>query len=173
MRVGGHEINLDVLKATPCGWHKYKLFEAWLIIPGSSWRHWNGSDSDCNLDAIYVSISASQTCLLTRIAWGSTKSPGHTRPQLSLHLWLWDTCILHFLKLSTRFQCAGKFGDHSCTLTPWYIFALSCGQGSIHCQRTEKNTRVPMGGTCLQGSSWRWSWNQKLLSPIPVRDLEP
>lgn len=96
MRVGGHEINLDVLKATPCGWHKYKLFESWLIIPGSSWRHWNGRDSDCNLDTVYVSISASRTCLLTRIAWGSTKSPGHTRPQLSRHLWMWDTCILHF-----------------------------------------------------------------------------
>lgn len=78
-----------------------------------------------------------------------------------------------FLKLSTRFQCAGKFGDYSCMLTPWYIFALSCGQSSIRCQRAEKRTGVPMGSTCLQGSSWSWSWNQKRLSPIPVRDLEP
>lgn len=34
MRVGGHEINLDVLKATPRSWHKDKFSESWLISPG-------------------------------------------------------------------------------------------------------------------------------------------
>lgn len=25
---GGHKINLDILKATPCAWHKCKFFES-------------------------------------------------------------------------------------------------------------------------------------------------
>lgn len=96
MRGGGHQIDLDILKATPC-WHEYKVFESWSIIPGKNWRHRNGRIRIV-IWSPFVYSSGSQTCLLRRIPWGSMKiSKAQVTPpeQLSHNRWVLDTGMLN------------------------------------------------------------------------------
>ena len=49
----------------------------------------------------------------------------------------------------------------------------ACTGQQVLVEGGKETIRVPRGSPCLQASSWSWNSNQNLLSPTPMRDLEP